>query len=126
VKHLEPPNFLSLNFAAQKSRVHWDALNNDDNDTESTSSDTTPTDRTWFLQPRSPLLPYEELGREDGKLGVISAINIIVGKTVGVGAYSVPSAIFAGVGSVGMTLLVWVLGSLISFCGLAVYLVRVL
>ncbi|CAK7237798.1 hypothetical protein SEUCBS140593_010132 [Sporothrix eucalyptigena] len=57
-----------------------------------------------------------------GKLGVISAINIIVGKTIGVGAYSVPSAIFEGVGSVGMALLVWVVGSLISFCGLAVYL----
>lgn len=41
---------------------------------------------------------------------------------MGVGAYSVPSAIFSGVGSVGMTLLLWVVGSLISFCGLAVYL----
>lgn len=38
------------------------------------------------------------------------------------GAYTVPSAIFAGVGSVGMTLLLWALGSFISFCGLAVYL----
>lgn len=40
---------------------------------------------------------------------------------MGVGAYSVPSAIFTGVGSVGMTLTLWVVGSLISFCGLAVY-----
>ncbi|KAF3765020.1 hypothetical protein M406DRAFT_14181, partial [Cryphonectria parasitica EP155] len=59
---------------------------------------------------------------DDGKLGVLSAINIIVGKTMGVGAYSIPSAIFSGVGSVGMTLLLWVVGALISFCGLAVYL----
>lgn len=58
---------------------------------------------------------------EDGKLGVLSAISIIVGKTMGVGAYTVPSAIFTGLGSVGMTLLVWVIGSIISFCGLAVY-----
>lgn len=56
------------------------------------------------------------------KLGVFSAINIILGKTVGVGIYSVPSSIFSGVGSVGMSILVWVLGSAISFCGLAVYL----
>ncbi|KAK3330541.1 amino acid transporter-like protein [Apodospora peruviana] len=84
----------------------------------------------WLLQeqrqqqPHSPGLPPPGLGIADGsdKLGVLSAINIIVGKTVGVGAYSVPSAVFAGVGSVGMALLLWVLGSLISFCGLAVYL----
>jgi hypothetical protein len=63
---------------------------------------------------------------DQDKLGVISAINIIVGKTVGVGAYTVPSAVFAGVGSVGMTLSVWVIGSLRSFCGLAVYLVSLL
>ncbi|KIM96755.1 hypothetical protein OIDMADRAFT_131189 [Oidiodendron maius Zn] len=56
------------------------------------------------------------------KLGIFSAINIILGKTVGVGIYSVPSSIFTGVGSVGMSILVWVLGSAISFCGLAVYL----
>jgi hypothetical protein len=86
-----------------------------------------PTDRTWFLPPPTPGLSGilgERSGTEDEKLGVMSAISIIVGKTLGVGAYSVPSAVFAGVGSVGMALLLWVLGSLISFCGLAVYLVR--
>ncbi len=99
-----------------------DEDNNDD--ARSLLSDDSPADQTWFLQPRTPgFSPHDGLGQEEGKLGVISAINIIVGKTVGVGAYSVPSAIFAGVGSVGMTLLIWVIGSLISFCGLAVYLV---
>ncbi|KAK0717163.1 amino acid permease-domain-containing protein [Lasiosphaeria miniovina] len=92
---------------------------------------------TWLLQELGPGLlasPLEAAPRRqhqrrrrrrsdaERKLGVVSAINIIVGKTIGVGAYSVPSAIFAGVGSVGMTLLLWVLGSIISFCGLAVYL----
>lgn len=66
--------------------------------------------------------PLSHSQHDDTKLGVVSAVNIIVGKTIGVGAYSVPSAIFEGVGSVGMALLVWALGSLISFCGLAVYL----
>ncbi|POS73320.1 hypothetical protein DHEL01_v208286 [Diaporthe helianthi] len=81
------------------------------------------TDQTWFL-PHSPGLPPRPSSaqQDEGKLGVLSAINIIVGKTMGVGAYTVPSAIFSGVGSVGMTLLLWVIGSLISFCGLAVYL----
>lgn len=53
---------------------------------------------------------------------MVSSINIIVGKTIGVGAYSVPAAVFEGVGSVGMALVMWALGSLISFCGMAVYL----
>lgn len=61
-----------------------------------------PTDHSWFL-PHSPgLPPRPSLAQQDeGKLGVLSAINIIVGKTMGVGAYTVPSAIFSGVGSVG-------------------------
>ena len=41
---------------------------------------------------------------------------------MGVGIYSVPSSIYADTGSVGMALVVWVLGAAISFCGLAVYL----
>lgn len=135
-----------------------------DEDADSVSTDS-PTDQTWFL-PHSPGLPPQPPAArvDEGKLGVLSAINIIVGKTMGVGAYTVPSAIFSGVGSVGsmfilflrfpvileawhsgrrmhpghgpskirpqqsltiypiVTLLLWVIGSLISFCGLAVYL----
>lgn len=72
-----------------------------DEDDESTSIDS-PTDQTWFL-PHSPGLPPQTppAQLDEGKLGVLSAINIIVGKTMGVGAYTVPSAIFSGVGSVG-------------------------
>lgn len=93
-----------------------------DYDSEDTIEEDSPTDSTWFL-PHSPGLPPQLVlaPAEDGKLGVLSAVNIIVGKTMGVGAYSVPSAIFSGVGSVGMTLTLWIVGSLISFCGLAVY-----
>ncbi|MCJ1311530.1 hypothetical protein MMC25_005203 [Agyrium rufum] len=69
------------------------------------------------------LLQYAHLQRaEEFKLGTFSVINIILGKTIGVGIFSVPSSILAGVGSVGMALLIWVVGALISFCGLAVYL----
>jgi hypothetical protein len=122
--YLKPPSFFPLNVRTPNSRVIWEERNDDrDDDGRSTVSDESPTDQTWFLQPQSPGTPYPVLLRNEGKLGVISAINIIVGKTVGVGAYTVPSAIFAGVGSVGMTLSLWVIGSLISFCGLAVYLV---
>ncbi|KAI1501998.1 amino acid permease-domain-containing protein [Biscogniauxia marginata] len=76
----------------------------------------------WILSPGTPGLLLGKPRDEEGKLGVISAINIIVGKTLGVGAYTIPSAVFAGVGSVGMSLTLWVIGSVVSFCGLAVYL----
>ena len=69
-----------------------------------------------------PLTPQFNLSAPNGKLGTFSAINIILGKTVGVGIYSIPSSIFNSVGSVGASLLLWIIGSLISFCGLAVYL----
>lgn len=101
-----------------------DDVDNDNDDDQSTEEEESPTDSTWFL-PHSPGLPPPPSALrpgDDGKLGVLSAINIIVGKTMGVGAYSVPSAIFTGVGSVGMTLTLWVIGSIISFCGLSVYL----
>lgn len=56
------------------------------------------------------------------KLGTFSAINVILGKTVGVGIYSVPSSVYNSAGSVGASILLWIIGSLISFCGLSVYL----
>jgi hypothetical protein len=95
-----------------------------EDDRDSTYLESSPTEWDQFLPLVSPSLSFGEGPRFDGKLGVLSTINIIVGKTVGVGAYTLPSAIFAGVGSVGMTLTLWIIGSAISFCGLAVYLVR--
>ena len=98
-------------------------------DTSSTGSSTSnsPTENTSFL-PISPALITPSLiqdvanSRDPCKLGVFSAINIILGKTIGVGIYSVPSSIYSNVGSVGLSLVVWILGALISSCGLAVYL----
>ncbi|KIW21266.1 hypothetical protein PV08_01846 [Exophiala spinifera] len=70
------------------------------------------------------LIDHPKHGHNDDRayLTTFSAITLILGKTIGVGVYSVPSSIFSQVGSVGMTLLVWVAGAIISFCGLSVYL----
>ncbi|KAJ9610424.1 hypothetical protein H2200_005201 [Cladophialophora chaetospira] len=68
------------------------------------------------------LISQSTHGNCENELTTFSAINLILGKTIGVGVYSVPSSIFAEVGSVGMTLAVWLLGAVISFCGLSVYL----
>ncbi|CAK7232611.1 hypothetical protein SBRCBS47491_008331 [Sporothrix bragantina] len=124
--YLEPPP-RRLGHAVQLLGQPWSGSPRQDGEEEEDDDN----DRSWLLSqtaaspglpPSSRLHRHHDADRKSGKLGVVSAINIIVGKTIGVGAYSVPSAVFEGVGSVGMALLVWVVGSLISFCGLAVYL----
>lgn len=87
-------------------------------DTPSSITLVSPSNDRHFLQ----LTPNFLSAPSDGRLGTFSAINVILGKTVGVGIYSIPSSIFESVGSVGASISLWIIGSLISFCGLAVYL----
>ncbi|KAJ7022767.1 amino acid transporter [Mycena alexandri] len=55
-------------------------------------------------------------------LGVFSCTMLIVGRIIGTGIFSTPSSILGSVGSVGASLMLWVLGFVISFCGLFVWL----
>ncbi|KAF9239125.1 amino acid transporter [Melanogaster broomeanus] len=69
-------------------------------------------------------LSFEEdtaggLGRH---LGVVSCTLLIVGRIIGTGIFSTPSSILNGVGSVGASLMLWVLGFVLSFCGLFIWL----
>ncbi|EIW78154.1 amino acid transporter [Coniophora puteana RWD-64-598 SS2] len=59
------------------------------------------------------------LGRH---LGVTSCTLLIVGRIIGTGIFSTPSSILGGVGSVGASLTLWVLGFSLSFCGLFIWL----
>lgn len=59
------------------------------------------------------------LGRH---LGLWSTTFLVVGRIVGSGIFSTPSAILSGLGSVGLTLVVWTIGLLLCFCGLIVWL----
>ena len=104
----------SPNNKIQKSLYPSKSLPEDDTSSSATLVDS--------LHNFVPLTPQFNHSTSNGKLGTFSAINIILGKTVGVGIYSIPSSIFNSVGSVGASLLLWIIGSLISFCGLAVYL----
>ena len=45
-----------------------------------------------------------------------------VGRIIGTGIFSTPSSILSSVGSVGASLMLWVLGFALSFCGLFVWL----
>lgn len=59
------------------------------------------------------------LGRH---LGVFSCTLLIVGRIIGTGIFSTPSSILSSTGSVGASLLLWVLGFILSFCGLFIWL----
>ncbi|KAH3673198.1 hypothetical protein WICMUC_003816 [Wickerhamomyces mucosus] len=67
-----------------------------------------------------PLLPSHH--RPEPHLGVFAVMALIVNKIIGTGIYSIPSLIYEKTGSVGMSLLLWVFGGVITFCGLSVYL----
>ena len=51
------------------------------------------------------------------RLGVWSAAGAAVGLTIGSGIFRVPSTVAAETGSVGGSILVWVLGGVITLCG---------
>ncbi|OAX33011.1 amino acid transporter [Rhizopogon vinicolor AM-OR11-026] len=55
-------------------------------------------------------------------LGVTSCTLLIVGRIIGIGIFSTPSSVLSSVGSVGASLILWVLGFLLSFCGLFIWL----
>ncbi|KAG1850205.1 amino acid transporter [Suillus subalutaceus] len=69
-------------------------------------------------------LTFEEdtAGGMGRHLGVTSCTLLIIGKITGTGIFSTPSSILSGVGSVGASLMLWVLGFLLSFCGLFIWL----
>ena len=66
---------------------------------------------------RATLPVYSEVQEEktyaysdSRKLGVPSAVFLILNKMIGTGIFSTPSAIFAATGSVGVSLMLWVIG----------------
>ncbi|CEI66010.1 High-affinity methionine permease [Fusarium venenatum] len=59
---------------------------------------------------------------EDRKIGVTGAVFLILNKMIGTGIFSTPSSIFAATGSVGISLMLWIIGGFLTFCGLSVFL----
>lgn len=49
-------------------------------------------------------------------------MTVIVGMIIGSGIFSTPSGILISVGSVGMSLIIWVIAAIASFCGVLAYL----
>ncbi|KAI8290864.1 High-affinity methionine permease [Colletotrichum sp. SAR 10_98] len=59
---------------------------------------------------------------ESRKIGVTGAVFLILNKMIGTGIFSTPSGIFQSTGSVGVSLMLWVIGGILTFCGLSVFL----
>jgi len=55
-------------------------------------------------------------------LGIFSCTMLIVGRIIGTGIFSTPSSILGSVGSVGASMMLWVLGFVLSSCGLFIWL----
>ncbi|KAH8082805.1 amino acid transporter [Cristinia sonorae] len=82
------------------------------------------TSRDPDLNPSPGALTLEEdaAGGMGRHLGVFSCTLLIVGRIIGTGIFSTPSSILGSVGSVGASLMLWVLGFVLSFCGLFIWL----
>lgn len=67
------------------------------------------------------LLPESESNNRM-HLGVASATFLIINRIIDTGISSIPSSIYELTGSVGLSLLLWVVGEIITACGFSVYL----
>ncbi|AMD18899.1 HBL003Cp [Eremothecium sinecaudum] len=62
-----------------------------------------------------------ELDKGEKRLGIISSIGLICNRMMGTAIFVVTSDIYKLVGSVGLTLILWVVGAAIALTGLYVY-----
>lgn len=60
--------------------------------------------------------------KEKSKIGKWTLVALILNRTVGSGLFLTPHRVLAGTGCVGGALCIWVLGWLLSICGLYVWL----
>ncbi|CAA7268868.1 unnamed protein product [Cyclocybe aegerita] len=64
---------------------------------------------------------YDNVPKAKRQLGLFSAAFLIFNRVIGTGIYATPSNILRSSGSVGVALLMWLVGALIAACGTAVY-----
>ncbi|KAF8970051.1 APC amino acid permease [Flammula alnicola] len=64
---------------------------------------------------------YDNVPKDKRQLGLFSASFLIFNRVIGTGIYATPSNILRSSGSVGIALIMWLVGALIAACGTAVY-----
>lgn len=79
-------------------------------------------DADHIVQPGDLTLEQDTAGGLGRHLGLFSTTFLIIGRIIGTGIFSTPGSVTSSVGSVGAALMLWVLGLLLSFAGLCVWL----
>ncbi|KAJ7488059.1 APC amino acid permease [Mycena latifolia] len=64
---------------------------------------------------------FDNVPQAKRQLGLTSAVFLVFNRVIGTGIYATPSVILRTSGSVGVALLMWLLGALIAAAGTAVY-----
>ncbi|KAF8799568.1 APC amino acid permease [Phlegmacium glaucopus] len=64
---------------------------------------------------------YDNVPKDKRQLGLFSAAFLIFNRVIGTGIYATPSNILHSSGSVGVALVMWLVGAFIAACGTAVY-----
>ncbi|KAF5327498.1 hypothetical protein D9619_005093 [Psilocybe cf. subviscida] len=57
------------------------------------------------------------------QIGVVTAVFMIFNRMIGTGVFATPSTILGFSGSVGLALVMWVIGALFALCGMQVYII---
>ncbi|PGH27997.1 hypothetical protein AJ80_00252 [Polytolypa hystricis UAMH7299] len=78
--------------------------------------------RMTELDTRSSRSSFEHSPDDRRQIGIFTASFLIFNRIIGTGIFATPSAILALTGSVGMSLIIWLIGTLIAMAGTAVYL----
>src|ERR1700694_1400544 len=70
----------------------------------------------------TPLMPADRWGeRLIRRLGLWSAVAVLVGSTIGIGIFRTPASVAQRVDDVSLFLLAWVLGGAVVLCGALTY-----
>ncbi|EAA64656.1 hypothetical protein AN2551.2 [Aspergillus nidulans FGSC A4] len=64
---------------------------------------------------------YDGFSRQRRHLGLLSTTFLITNRMIGTAIFSTPSAIAASVGSAGAALALWVVGLILAYCGLFIW-----
>jgi len=64
---------------------------------------------------------FDDIPKAKRQLGLFSVVFLIFNRVIGTGIYATPSVILRTSGSVGVALLMWLLGALIAAAGTTVY-----
>lgn len=79
-------------------------------------------DETSDINPGGLTFEEDTAGGMGRHLGVFSCTLLNIGAIIGTGIFSTPSSILGLVGSVGASLMLWVIGFVLSLCGLFIWL----